>query len=385
MKRVALLGATGSIGRQALQIIQAYPDRFSIQSLSANRQVKQLAEAARVFRPEKVAVGDPACYNELRSECIGLSINVLAGPDALAELAADEKADIVLNALVGFAGLRPTLAAVAAGKTVALANKESLVAGGHLVMPGIRAGKAQLLPVDSEHSAIFQCLQGQQRDAVARIILTASGGPFFGKTRDALSAVTPQMALKHPNWDMGAKITIDSATLVNKGLEVMEAHWLFELPYHQIDVVIHRESIIHSLVEFADGAVLAQLGAPDMGVPIQYALTYPERLHGNAPRIDWNSIGRLHFAPPDRVSFPALELAYKAGEAGGSAPAVLNAANEEAVRLFLGGKIGFLDITRIIESVLNKHKVVSAPDFATLTEIDAEAREMACECAGMKG
>lgn len=385
MKRVALLGATGSIGRQALQIIQAYPDRFSIQSLTANRQVKQLAEAARVFRPEKVAVGDPACYNELRSECIGLSINVLAGPDALAELAADEKTDIVLNALVGFAGLRPTLAAVAAGKTVALANKESLVAGGHLVMPGIRAGKAQLLPVDSEHSAIFQCLQGQQRDAVARIILTASGGPFFGKTRDALSAVTPQMALKHPNWDMGAKITIDSATLVNKGLEVMEAHWLFELPYHQIDVVIHRESIIHSLVEFADGAVLAQLGAPDMGVPIQYALTYPERLHVDAPRVDWNRIGCLHFAPPDGVSFPALELAYKAGEAGGSAPAVLNAANEEAVRLFLGGKIGFLDITRIIEAVLNKHKVVSVPDFATLTEIDAEAREMACECAGMKG
>ena len=287
--------------------------------------------------------------------------------------------------MVGFAGLRPTLAALSAGKNVALANKESLVAGGHLVMPLAAAVNKALLPVDSEHSAIFQCLQGHDAGAGEELILTASGGPFFDFSLAELESVTPLAALKQhnsslgakiPKWEMGRKITVDSATLMNKGLEVIEAHWLFAVPYDRIKVVVQRESIIHSLVAFHDGAVLAQMGMPDMRVPIQYALTYPRRLAGSAPRVPWEQLQQLRFAPPDTEKFPCLEFAYAAGKTGGTLPAVMNAANEEAVRLFLAGAISFLAIPRIIETVMNKHKVIMEPDFETLAAVDREARAM---------
>ncbi|MDW7650602.1 MAG: 1-deoxy-D-xylulose-5-phosphate reductoisomerase [Bacillota bacterium] len=385
MKKISLLGSTGSIGTQALQVIAAYPERFSVRSLSANRSVESLIMQARRFRPAKVAIVEKSCYNKLKAELKSFNIEVLAGEEGVCELAADEGADLVLNAVVGFAGLRPTLAALGESKVLALANKESLVAGGHLAVELAEKKGVRILPVDSEHSAIFQCLQGQQRDDVDKIILTASGGPFFGWQREKLDHVTPDDALKHPNWEMGAKITIDSATLMNKGLEVMEAYWLFGVSYENIEVVVHRESIVHSLVEFRDGAVLAQLGAPDMHVPIQYALTYPDRLAGDAPRIRWDKLEKLHFAAPDRSSFPCLDLAFQAGKAGGSLPAVLNAANEEAVGLFLERKIGFSGIPRIIETVMNKHKVVKIPDIETLTALDREARRLAREFAETKG
>lgn len=381
MKTIALLGSTGSIGQQALQVVAAYPDHFRLTSLAANRQVKLLAQQVRRFRPKQAVIADSTLYRELKEELAGLDVEILAGEEALAVLAREDEAGLVLNALVGFAGLKPTLAALAAGKNVALANKESLVAGGHLVMAAASRSGSLVLPVDSEHSAIFQCLQGQDRSAVKRIVLTASGGPFYRWTWDDLSLVTPEAALKHPNWKMGAKITIDSATLMNKGLEVIEAHWLFGLDYGQIDVVIHRESIVHSLVEFSDGAVLAQLGAPDMRVPIQYALTYPRRLAGEAPRVDWHTLGSLHFARPDTDTFPCLALAYCAGCTGGSMPAALNAANEEAVQLFLGRRISFTDIPRIINAVLNKHKVIQEPDLEALVEIDRLSRQQAREAA----
>jgi 1-deoxy-D-xylulose-5-phosphate reductoisomerase len=384
VKMISLLGSTGSIGTQALDVIAAYPDKFSVRALAAKRQVKQLAEQARRFKPSVVAIADESCYNELKAELSGLNIIILTGAESLCELASDQGADMVFNALVGFAGLAPTLAALEAKKELALANKESLVAGGHLVMSLAARNETAVLPVDSEHSAIFQCMQGQQVNAIDRIILTASGGPFFGKGHGELMRVKPADALKHPNWDMGAKITIDSATMMNKGLEVIEARWLFDMPYEKIDVVVHRESIIHSMVEFSDGAVLAQMGVPDMRVPIQYALTYPERLVGNAPRVRWDSLGRLHFAEPDRVHFPCLSLAYQAGLAGGSMPCVLNAANEAAVGLFLSGEVGFLSIPSIIESVMNKHKVVYAPEYGHLVEIDRDARLDALACAKLE-
>lgn len=385
MKRISLLGSTGSIGTQVLQVVASFPQRFRIHSISAHRQVAELARQARLFLPTVVAISDESCYNELKAELSGLGIKILAGPDSLRELAADQETDIVLNSLVGFAGLAATLVALTAGNTLALANKESLVAGGHLAMRLVAEANVKILPVDSEHSAIFQCLQGQQRDAVEKIVLTASGGPFFGCDLTFLQTVTPQAALKHPNWEMGAKITVDSATMMNKGLEVIEAHWLFDIPYDKIEVVVHRESIVHSLVVFQDGAVLAQLGTPDMRVPIQYALTYPERLPGNAPRVCWDTSRMLHFAPPDKTNFPCLALAYWAGAIGGSMPCVLNAANEEAVRLFLEGKASFLEIPRIIERVMNKHKVVTAPAFDILEDVDKEARLLAREYALMKG
>jgi 1-deoxy-D-xylulose-5-phosphate reductoisomerase len=384
-KKIAVLGSTGSVGRQALNVIKDYPQRFQIISLSANSQVKLLAEQARMFCPRKVAIADASGYSELKSELAGLDIEIVVGAEGIRELAADPEVEIVLNALVGFTGLVPTLAAVGAGKTIALANKETLVAGGHLVIDECRRSGASVIPVDSEHSAIFQCLRGQKRSFVEKLILTASGGPFHGRKKEELAAVTLAQALKHPNWEMGAKITIDSATLMNKGLEVIEAHWLFEMPYEGINVVIHKESIIHSMVEFADGAILAQMGLPDMRVPIQYAISYPDRLESKTPRVDWPKLARLHFAAPDVTAFPCLELAYEAGRTGGTLPAVMNAANEEAVRMFLQQKIGFLDIPRIIEAVMNKHKVTRWPGLEELVEVDRVAREIARERAEMKG
>ncbi|NLM45388.1 MAG: 1-deoxy-D-xylulose-5-phosphate reductoisomerase [Firmicutes bacterium] len=385
MKTVTVLGATGSIGTQALSLLAAHKKRFSVYALTANTKVDELARQARLLRPQKVVIADPARYNELKQALGDTATEVAAGPEAVSEVAAEKTGQLVLNALVGFAGLAPTLAALAAGNTVALANKESLVAGGHLVMPLAARRAHSLLPVDSEHSAIFQCLQGQDKAAVEEIILTASGGPFRGRRREELAGVTPEEALHHPNWEMGAKITIDSATMMNKGLEVIEAHWLFALDYAKIRVIIHRESIIHSMVVLRDGAVLAQLGMPDMRVPIGYALSFPERMAGNAPRINWETLRELHFEQPDTESFPCLALAYEAGKTGGSMPAVLNAANEEAVRLYLLGQIRFLDIPRIIETVMNKHKVIPLPDYNALVEADRQARRLARECAGKRG
>lgn len=377
MRNIALLGSTGSIGSQTLQVIEQNPQSFCLHSLAANRQAGELAGQARRFRPKRVAITDKSCYNELKEALQGLDIEVLAGEEGLSELAADPGADMVFNALVGFAGLRYTLTALKAEKLLALANKESLVAGGHLVMSLAAGQHGPVIPVDSEHSAIFQCLLGQDRDSVDKLILTASGGPFFGCRRDQLEAVSPAAAMKHPNYAMGAKITIDSASMMNKGLEVIEAHWLFDLPYEKIEVIIQRESIIHSMVEFKDGAVLAQLSPPDMRLPIQYALSYPRRLRRDAPRVNWRTLNHLTFSLPDRENFPCLDLAYSAGKAGGSLPAVLNAANEEAVSLFLGGIIGFMDIPRIIAYVMNKHKLLKAPDFDDLVQADAEARILA--------
>lgn len=385
MKTISLLGSTGSIGTQALDVAALYPELFRVNAISAFRNVKLLGEQTRRFKPDKVAIADASLYNDLKIELSGVDVEILAGRESLLELASLDNTDIVLNALVGFAGLGPTLAALSSGKRLALANKESLVAGGHLVMPLAKRTNAEIIPVDSEHSAIFQCLQGQDNSAMAQIILTASGGPFFGKSAEEMLAVTPRDALKHPNWQMGAKITIDSATMMNKGLEVIEAYWLFGLSYDKIEVVIHRESIIHSLIEYTDGAVLAQLGTPDMCVPIQYALTYPERLPGRAPRINWEQLKELRFNLPDFNAFPCLSLAYQAGRMGGSMPAVMNAANEVAVELFLSGVIGFMDIPRIIDEMMNKHKVVENPELEELVAIDESTRVMTRKCAVRKG
>jgi 1-deoxy-D-xylulose-5-phosphate reductoisomerase len=385
MKTITLLGSTGSIGTQALDVAALYPQRFRVYAISAGRNIKLLGEQARRFKPNKVAIADPDLYSGLKTELAGVNTEIMAGDESILELASLDKNDIVLNALVGFAGLGPTLAALRCGKRLALANKESLVAGGHLVMPLTVGTNAEIIPVDSEHSAIFQCLQGQDNSALDQIILTASGGPFFGRNTAQLAGVRPEDALKHPNWQMGAKITIDSATMMNKGLEVIEAYWLFSLSYDKIKVVTHRESIIHSLIEYTDGAVLAQLGAPDMRVPIQYALTFPERLPGKAPRVNWEQLAGLHFNRPDEGTFPCLRLAYQAGRAGGSMPAVMNAANEVAVELFLAGVVGFLDIPRIIDAVMNKHKVVTSPGLEELVSIDAAARATARKSAVTKG
>jgi 1-deoxy-D-xylulose-5-phosphate reductoisomerase len=384
VKKIAVLGSTGSVGCQTLRIIDAYPDRFRLVALSANRDVGLLARQARRFRPSQVVVADQSLYRELKEELSDSKVEVLAGNEALCQMPESSGAELAINAIVGFAGLKPALSALAAGVSLALANKESLVAGGHLVMPLAEKSGTHIIPVDSEHSAVFQCLQGQDRSALERIVLTASGGPFYGLTAEKLHEVTPEQALNHPNWRMGAKITVDSATLMNKGLEVIEARWLFNLPYERIRVVIHRESIIHSLVEFRDGATLAQMGAPDMMVPIQYALTYPERLPSGAPRVEWARLGALNFAAPDTLNFPALELAYRAGRTAGSMPAVLSAANEVAVSLFLERRIDFLAIPSIIEAVMNKHKVVLNPGIEELVAADHEARANALAAAERK-
>ena len=358
MKKLSLLGSTGSIGTQALQVVenlQAQGEEIQVEVLAARSSVKLLEEQARRFHPSAVAVFDEAAARSLRGSLRDTSIQVLAGMEGLCEAAAWEGADTTLNAVVGMVGLQPTLAAIRAGKTLALANKETLVAGGAMVMEEARHHGVKILPVDSEHSAIFQCLQGcPGRDALEKLILTASGGPFFGKTREELETVTREQALRHPNWDMGAKITIDSATMMNKGLEVIEASWLFELPEDRIDVVVHRESIIHSMIQYKDNAVMAQLGVPDMAVPIQYALTYPRRLPSPAGELNLWELQKLTFYPPDGDAFPCLELCREALRRGGLVPAAANGANEQAVALFLEGKIGFLDIPRLVAKAMDQ-------------------------------
>lgn len=352
MKKLVILGSTGSIGTQALEVAQQAG--YEVLAIAAARQVDKVEEQIRAFRPKFAAMYNETAADELRARVADLPITVLSGMDGLCTLASLPEADMVLNSVVGMVGLRPTLAAIEAGKDVALANKETLVAGGAFVMDAVAKAGVRLLPVDSEHSAIFQCLQGCPpcERALKRLILTASGGPFFGRTREQLADVTLADALKHPNWSMGQKITVDSATMMNKGLELIEARWLFDMPPEKIDVVVHRESIVHSLVEYDDNAVVAQLGVPDMRVPIQYALTYPARLPSPVKQLRLEDWATLTFAAPDDEAFPTINMARRALSQGGLYPAALNAANEVAVGAFIAGEIGFLDIMRLAERAL---------------------------------
>lgn len=375
---LAIMGSTGSIGTQALEIVALFPERLSIKTLAAGSKWELLAEQARRFLPELVAIRDVEYVSHLEAALAGTGIRVVAGLEGLAEAATLDGIDTVVAAIVGLAGLPSTLAALELGREIALANKESLVVGGELVTQLVERFGSTVLPVDSEHSAIFQCLLGEQHATVEHLTLTASGGPFREWEASQLASITPQQALKHPNWDMGAKVTIDSATLMNKGLEVIEAYWLFGLPPEKINVLVHPQSIVHSFVAFQDGSVKAQLGVPDMRVPIQYALTFPDRWPAPHPRIDWAACSSLTFEAPDIVRFPCLDLAYTALREGGLAPAVLNAANEIAVERFLKEDIRFTDIPRIVEAALQE--IDNAP--VTLENIrfaDEQARRIAQE------
>jgi 1-deoxy-D-xylulose-5-phosphate reductoisomerase len=357
MKRLAILGCTGSIGVQALDVVARSPERFQVTALAAGRNVERVLEQVRRFRPRAVALADPAAARELRARLPAGGPEVLDGDGGVAALAARGDVDLVLAAIAGGAGLRSTAAAIEAGKPVGLANKESMVLAGELLMARAAAKGVPILPVDSEHSAIFQSLVGHDRAHVRRLLLTASGGPLRGVPAEELAAVTPARALKHPNWSMGDKITIDSATLMNKGLEVIEARWLFDIDPRRIDIVVHPESIVHSMVEYVDGSVVAQLGVSDMRGPIAYALAFPDRLRLDLPPLDLSRLGRLTFEPPDPARFPAFTLAYRALELGGTAPAVLSGADEAAVAAFLAGRCSFPRITRLCEEVLDAHVV----------------------------
>ena len=372
---ISLLGSTGSIGRQALEVIAA--EDMAVAALTANRDVDRLEEQCRRFRPALAVMMDPAAASELRVRLADTGIRVAAGMDGLLEAAVLPQADTVLTAVVGIVGLRPTLAAVEAGKRIALANKETLVCGGELVMDGAARSGAEIVPVDSEHSALFQCLQGcRDRGAVRRLILTASGGPFWGWTAEQLDRVTVEQALAHPNWSMGAKISVDSATMMNKGLEFIEAMRLYRMPPEKISIVIHRESIIHSLVEYSDHAILAQLGAPDMRLPIQYALTWPRRSEGVAKPLDLLTCPPLTFHAPDCEAFPCLRLALEAARTGGTATAVLNGANEAAVGQFLAGKLSFAGIAQKVEEALAAIPAVQSPGLEEILAADEAARAL---------
>ncbi len=376
-KGVAILGSTGSIGTQALEVIQAYPDRFDLQVLTAQSNAELLIEQAKKFQPNAVVIGDEAKYQEVKDALFSEDIHVYAGAQALCQVVEFQEIAVVLTALVGYAGLKPTLAAIEAGKDIALANKETLVVAGELVTERARAKGVNIYPVDSEHSAIFQCLVGEFHNPVEKIYLTASGGPFRGYTREQLEQVAKAQALKHPNWSMGAKITIDSATMMNKGLEVIEAKWLFGLKSEQIDVIVHPQSVVHSLVQFEDGSMKAQMGLPDMKLPIQFALTYPDRLKTNFPRFNFLDYPQLTFEPADKETFRNLQLAYDALDRKGTAACALNAANEISVQLFLEEKIGFLDIARINEKVLLETPLISNPSYEDYVETDRIARLLA--------
>ncbi len=384
MKRLALLGSTGSIGTQTLEVVRGLEKSrcpVKIEVLAARSNIRLLEEQIREFRPAAAAVFDPDAARELRTRVRDLDITVLEGMEGLCEAAAWETADITLNAVVGMVGLRPTLAAISAKKTLALANKETLVAGGSLVMEAARENGVKILPVDSEHSAIFQCLQGcPSPEALNRLILTASGGPFFGKSREELREITPEQALRHPNWEMGAKVTIDSATLMNKGLEVIEASWLFGVPPEQIEVVVHRESIVHSLIEYRDHSVLAQLGQPDMRIPIQYALTYPQRFPSPVKRLELWKQGNLTFFPPDLETFRCLPVCIGALKRGGLAPAAANGANEKAVELFLSKKISFLEIGQLVFAAVENQPDAPAASLEAVLEADLRARQFVESC-----
>ncbi|MDX1440247.1 MAG: 1-deoxy-D-xylulose-5-phosphate reductoisomerase [Rubricoccaceae bacterium] len=376
---IVVLGSTGSIGTQSLEIVAAFPDRLRVVGLSAGSNWEMLAKQARAFQPEVVCIADKQYYGGLEDALSDLPIRVTAGEEGLCELATLNTADVVLASIVGAAGLRSTLAAVDAGKRVALANKEALVVAGELVEQSARKSGAIVIPVDSEHSAIFQCLVGECLDSIESLILTASGGPFRTRPAETFSSITQAEALAHPNWTMGAKITIDSATLMNKGLEVIEARWLFGVQPDQIEVMVHPQSIIHSLVTFKDGSAKAQLGVPDMKVPIQYALTYPDRWEAQHDRVDWKALRSLDFEEPDTQRFPCLGLAYSALEAGGVAPTVLNAANEAAVAHFLKEEIGFMDIPRLIAQSLESVASNDSLSLPSLIQADEEARAFVSE------
>ena len=371
---LTVLGSTGSIGTQTLDVVRLFPDRFRIQALTCGSNIDRLAEQAREFRPEAVVVSDADRADALAGQLADLDVKILTGEDGLCTVAAHDDVDVVMAAIVGAAGLAPVLAALRHDKRVALANKETMVVAGALVNTLLSETDATLIPVDSEHSAIFQCLTGESEARVEEVILTASGGPFRTRDRDTFDQITVAEALDHPNWSMGAKITIDSATLMNKGLEVIEARWLFDLPPERIRVLVHPQSIVHSMVAFDDGAIKAELGVPDMKVPIQYALSYPERWPAPHERLSWANVARLDFEAPDTDAFPCLRLAFDALQAGGTAPAVLNAANEEAVRYFLDEAIGFTDIPRLIETALERISIETVASLEVVQAADAAAR-----------
>lgn len=374
MKAISVLGSTGSIGTQTLDVIREYDEEFRIEALTAHSNIDLLEAQVREFKPKIAAIGDESKYKELKRRVGGLTY-VAAGQEGVVEAATIESCDTVVSAIVGIAGLIPTYNAIKAGKDIALANKETLVTGGRIITEEVKKNNVKMLPVDSEHSAIFQCLDKGKHNEISKIILTASGGPFRSRTLKELENVSVQDALKHPNWSMGRKITIDSATLMNKGLEVIEARWLFDIMPESIDVCVHPQSIIHSAVEFVDGAVIAQLGLPDMKVPIQYALTYPERLPISGEKLSLTSIGDLTFYKPDMEKFKCLKLAFRALDMGDSACVVLNGANEEAVKLFLSGKIGFLAIGDLIEKTLDKHDKINNMSIDEVSALDLWSRK----------
>lgn len=376
-KRIAILGCTGSIGTQALQVIASHPEKFEVEVLTAQNNADLLIEQAKKFKPNAVVIVNEDHYPLVKEALAPLDIKVFAGESALASVVQMDSIDLVVTALVGYAGLKPTLKAIESGKSIALANKETLVVAGELVTQLARAKGVNIYPVDSEHSAIFQCLVGEFDNPIEKIILTASGGPFRGKKREELANVTKAQALKHPNWTMGAKVTIDSASLMNKGLEVIEARWLFGLKPDQIEVIVHPQSIIHSLVQFQDSSIKAQLGLPDMRLPIQFALGYPERLKAEFPRFSFASYPSLTFEPPDTETFRNLALAFAAMERGGNMPCVLNAANEVAVEEFLKDKIGFLQMSEVVEQCLDKISYIAAPGLDDYVLTDQETRRKA--------
>jgi 1-deoxy-D-xylulose-5-phosphate reductoisomerase len=376
-RRIALLGSTGSIGTQTLDVISRFPGEFEVQVLTAGNNIRLLEQQARNFLPDTVIIGNKIHYHQLKSALKDLPVKVFAGEEAIEQVVTSSNIDIVVAGMVGYSGLKPTISAVKAGKKIALANKETLVVAGEIIRKLVKESGSRIIPVDSEHSAIFQCLAGEMGNPIDKITLTASGGPFLNFTAEMLQRVKPHEALKHPNWEMGNKVTIDSASLMNKGLEVIEAKWLFDLTPSQIKVIIHPQSIIHSLVHFADGSVKAQLGIPDMRVPILYALSYPDRYPSDLPKLDLSLYPTLTFIDPDPVRFRNLALAYKAMEEGGNMPCIMNAANEVAVNAFLAGKIGFLQMPDVVEFTMEKTEYFASPGLGYLETSDKIARGIA--------
>ena len=378
-RQLAILGSTGSIGTQALEVVSEHSDLFEVYALTANTQVDLLINQARKYMPEVVVIANERKYPELKEALEDLPIKVWAGADAIAQMVQSEPIDMVLTAMVGYSGLRPTISAIKAGKAIALANKETLVVAGELIMKLAAEHKVPILPVDSEHSAIFQCLTGAYDNPIEKILLTASGGPFRRKTLEELATVTKAQALRHPNWTMGAKITIDSASMMNKGFEMIEAKWLFDVTPDQVQVVVHPQSVIHSMVQFEDGAVIAQLGIPDMKLPIAYAFSFPTRMRSMAPRLDFNQYSTLTFEEPDMERFRNLAFAFEAARQGGNMPCILNAANEVVVAAFLQDRIGFLQMSDVIEQTMRKASFIVNPSYEDYVATDAEARRLAAE------
>ena len=376
-KRIALLGSTGSIGTQTLDVISRFPEEFKIEVLTAGNNIRLLAQQAEKYLPDSVVIGNQLHYQQLKEALRDLPVKVYAGDEAIEQVVRGSTIDLVVAAMVGYSGLKPTISAIKAGKKIALANKETLVVAGEIIKKLVRESGSKIIPVDSEHSAIFQCLAGESGNPVEKITLTASGGPFLNYTKEMLRDVKPHEALKHPNWDMGNKVTIDSASLMNKGLEVIEARWLFDLLPEQIKVIIHTQSIIHSLVHFADGSVKAQLGVPDMRIPILYALSYPDRLASDLPKLDLGKYPTLSFAEPDPARFRNLSLAYQALKQGGNMPCIMNAANEAAVSAFLSGKIGFLQMPDVVEYTMEKTEYFASPGLGFLETSNTRASTIA--------